>query len=257
MAADRSAYQPLELAAESDVGRLRAMNQDSVFAGPVPGAAAWQILAVADGLGGHPRGEWASQRAVEVAIEALGRLLDGSDPTAALGEAIRNANLTVHSEAPGLGAPGAATTLVVALYRDGEVWWANVGDSRLYHFSGEGLRQLTSDHSWVAEQVRAGILTADAARNHSHRNVVTRTVGFEPEVSADTGGPLVLEPGEDLLLCSDGLYGPVEEAEIARTLATLDPGPAARRLVELANEAGGPDNITVVIGRRPPANLRG
>ncbi len=244
----------LVIFAVSDTGRSRKANQDYAYAGPVPGAGDWDLLAVADGLGGHARGEWASQRTIELFAASLADLLQEGEPRAALAAAVTAANATINQEAREQGSPGAATTLVAVIARDGEAWWVNVGDSRLYRWSAGELRQVSADHSWVAEQVRAGALPAEALRHHPNKNVVTRTVGFEPFVAADTGGPIALAEGDALVLCSDGLHGPVEDAEIARTVAALDPELAATRLVQLANEAGGPDNITVVIGRfaQPP-----
>jgi protein phosphatase len=239
----------LQIAARSDTGRSRTMNQDFAYAGPLPGAEEWDLLAVADGLGGHARGEWASQRTIELLANSLAVHLQTGDPGAAFTAAIEDANATVNFEARQQGTPGSATTLVAVLARDGQVWWANVGDSRLYVLAAGGLRQVSEDHSWVNDQVRAGILPADALRGHPNKNVVTKTVGFEPAVTPDTGGPLLLAPGDAVVLCSDGLHGPVTDAEIERAVASLDPGLAAERLIDLANAAGGPDNITVVIGR--------
>lgn len=242
----------LQIAALSDVGRTRQVNQDYAYAGPVPGAEAWELLAVADGLGGHASGEWASQRTIELLAASLAALLEQSDPPAAFETAVTAANTTVHGEALKRGISGSSTTLVAALCRDDQAWWVNIGDSRLYLYSSGNLSQVSADHSWVGEQVRAGFLTPEAARHHPRRNVVTRTIGFEPDVLPETGGPISLAPGEALVLCSDGLHGPVEEREIARAVGTLDPARAAERLVQLANEAGGPDNITVVIARLGP-----
>ena len=245
----RDAPRQLRVAARSDTGRSRSNNQDFAYAGPLPGAEHWTLLAVADGLGGHARGEWASERAIELLAASLPGYLQTEDPQAALESAIAGANAAINSEALQLGTPGAATTLVAALCREAEWWWCNVGDSRLYFLTKGIFRQVSNDHSWVAEQVRAGLLPPDAADNHPNKNVVTKTVGFEPVVSPDTGGPLEIKLGEALVLCSDGLHGPVSDDEIARAVATLDPGFAAERLIELANAAGGPDNITVVIGK--------
>jgi protein phosphatase len=239
----------LQSVALSDTGRARTANQDFAYAGPLPGAEQWELLAVADGLGGHARGEWASQRTVELLATSLAGLLGDTDPAAALAAGVAEANIAVHREASQQGAEGAATTLVAALCRGREAWWVNVGDSRLYRLSGGELQQVSHDHSWVGDQVREGLLDPGDARDHPRRNVVTRTVGFEPALTPDVGGPIRLDPGDALLLCSDGLHGPVGDDVIARTLSELEPGHAAARLVELANDAGGPDNITVVLAR--------
>lgn len=240
----------LEVSARSDIGRGRRRNEDAYFAGGVPGADDWTLLAVADGLGGHARGDWASARALELLTVELGPLIKDSGPEAALREAVRRVNWHVRAEAKTLNAVGAATTLVLALLGPSDYWWLNVGDSRLYVHGAEGLRQLSRDHSWVQDQVEEGLLDAVEARVHPYRNVVTRTIGFEMAVEADIRGPFMLAVGETLLACSDGLFGPVSDAEIAEVLVSYSPGEASRRLIELANEAGGPDNITVVVGRQ-------
>ena len=241
---------PLAVAAISDCGRSRTSNQDYAYAGSVPRAPEWMLLAVADGLGGHARGDWASQRTIELLAGSIGNALveSGTHPGDVLAAVISGINRMIHIEAAEMGAAGAATTLVVALIRGNEAWWANVGDSRLYRWSRWTLSQVSADHSWVADQVRSGKLPPSAMQGHPEKNVVTRTVGFEAAVSPDVGGPLMLCEGEILLLCSDGLHGPVSEFEMSRCLGELSPNLAAERLVELANEAGGPDNITVVLG---------
>lgn len=239
----------LVTAARSDTGRSRKANQDYAYAGGLPGSSDWTLLAVADGLGGHARGEWASQRAIELVAGELGGLLAELEPPDALKKAIESANAAIHHEGQAMGAAGAATTLVCALIRGREAWWANVGDSRIYRSHRGSLTQVSNDHSWVAEQVRTGRLTESALKAHPEKNVVTRTVGFEPQVAPEVGGPLLLREGEALVLCSDGLHGPVPDDLVARAVSELEPEHAAERLIELANEAGGPDNITVVIGR--------
>ncbi len=239
----------LRVAARSDTGVSRMVNQDYAYAGALPSADAWTLLAVADGVGGHAAGEWASQRAIELLASSLAEHLSGADPARAFETAIAAANEIVNAEARRQGSPGAATTLVAGLVSEGQFWWANVGDSRLYLVSEGRSAQVSADHSWVAEQVRQGLIPPEDARHHPRRNVVTRTVGFEARVLPDTGGPIPLSPGDAVVLCSDGLHGPVDEDDIARTVIALDPELAAERLIQMANEAGGPDNITVVIAR--------
>lgn len=241
--------QPLQTAARTDIGRSRRRNEDAYIAGHLAGAPGWTVLAVADGLGGHARGDWASERTIELLGVELGPLLAEGAPETALRTAVSKINWQLHAEARTLGANGAATTLVLALLRGAEYWWLNVGDSRLYLHAPAGLRRLSRDHSWVQEQVDSGALDPAEARLHPYRNVVTRTIGFGTSVEPDIAGPFVLAPGETLLACSDGLFGPVADEAIAETLARLEPGAAARRLIELANEAGGPDNITVALAR--------
>ena len=246
---NRSSPGKLQIAVLSDVGRSRTMNQDYAFAGPLPGAEGWDLLAVADGLGGHAKGEWASKRTIEFFAGSLAAELARAGPREALVEAVTAANTVINQEARAQGAPGAATTLVAALCKDGQAWWMNVGDSRLYLLAAGTITQVSADHSWVGDQVRAGFLPPEAMHDHPNKNVVTRTVGFEASVAPEIGGPIVLNQGDALVLCSDGLHGPVRDEEIARAVSNLDPRHATERLVELANEAGGPDNITVIVGR--------
>jgi len=237
----------LRFSALTDRGASRMDNQDAVFAGPLERHEGWMLLAVADGLGGHANGAWASQRTLELLAETLAGRFDAADPGLALRAAAELLNAAIHREATDQGTPGAATTLVAAVIHEGRFWWCNVGDSRLYLANEGRLEQVSADHSWVEERVREGSLSAASARNHPRRNVVTRTIGFEPEVEADTGGPLELRPGSVLLLCSDGLHGPVDEDDIVRVLLSETPDVAAETLIRLANEAGGPDNISVVV----------
>lgn len=239
----------LHFSGRSDIGRGRRRNEDAFFAGGISGADGWTLLAVADGLGGHARGDWASSRTLELLSLELGRRLPAANPEATLREAVYRINWQVRAEARTLNAVGAATTLVLALCRGLDYWWLNAGDSRLYLHGADGLRQLSRDHSWVQDQVEQGLLEPSEARLHPYRNVVTRTIGFELAVEPDIRGPFTLAEGETLLACSDGLFGPVSDAAIAEVLDGYTPEEATRRLIELANAAGGPDNITVALAR--------
>lgn len=237
----------LKVASLSSIGRVRPHNEDALL---VRRWGAWTLLCVADGLGGHARGEWASARALEVFAGAVEQSLQDLAPDRVLQTAAAATNAAIYRESPDIGAPGAATTLVAVLVKDREATWLNVGDSRLYAVLGGQLRQVSQDHSWVAERVREGVLPASAVYEHPRRNVISRTIGFEPAVEADIG-TLELDAGDALLLCSDGLFGPVRDEAIGSVLRR-EPEDAATRLVELANAAGGPDNITVVIARLEP-----
>lgn len=239
----------LDISGRSDIGRSRRRNEDAYFAGGLAGADGWTLLAVADGLGGHARGDWASSRTLELLTVELPPLLAANTPDAALREATGRINWQLRAEAQTLSATGAATTLVLALIHGLAYWWLNIGDSRLYLQDADGLRQLSRDHSWVQDQVELGALSPAEARLHPYRNMVTRTIGFEVAVEPDIRGPFTLAAGETLLACSDGLFGPVADVEIGATLESHAPAEATRRLIELANDAGGPDNITVVVGR--------
>jgi protein phosphatase len=144
-----------------------------------------------------------------------------------------------------------ATTVVAAVVERGEASIVNVGDSRAYLVHGGTARQITRDHSLAAEAVRDGDLTQDEARLSNARHVITRSVGGAPELDVDQFGPVALASGACLLLCSDGLYDVVNDDEIARAVAGAAPDAAAGALIELANDRGGPDNISVVIFRQP------
>jgi protein phosphatase len=205
------------------------------------------LLAVADGVGGMQGGETASAISVETLLEQLSRKA-ADDPASALAEAFSAANQSVrHQAALNPELSGMASTLVAALIQGDTAWVANAGDSRAYLFHNAALRQLTQDHTWVAERIRAGRLTPEEAENSPHRNVITRGVGVAQDLEPDIIGPIELPDSSLLLLCSDGLHRVADDADIA---ALLGPGPAqhiAERLIDLANERGGPDNISVAI----------
>lgn len=222
----------------SDVGRVRANNQDSRF-------TADELFAVADGMGGHRGGEVASS----VALEALASTFVDRSPEG-LRDAAREANTAVYAQAsddPEL--QGMGTTLVAAATIDGAstLAWVNVGDSRLYLFRDGELSRVSQDHSLVEEAVRSGELSAEEARDHPQRHIVTRALGIGATVDVDVG---TIEPsvGDRLVLCSDGLYDAVEDERIAGVLQRLaGADDAAAELVRLANVSGGRDNITVVV----------
>ncbi len=232
----------------TDVGRRRATNEDDFLVEPEVG-----LYAVADGMGGHAAGEVASRLAIqslETYFRAAGRL--GGDPLLAaerLREAVLAANRGIwqaivgHDERRGMG------TTLAAVLAIGEQWVVgHVGDSRVYLLRDGRLARLTSDHSWVNEQVRLGFLTDEAAQRHPMRNIVTRALGSREDVAVD----IALEPlheGDVLLLCSDGLNTMVPDEGIREILSkhSLDPRSACRALVDEANRRGGEDNITVVV----------
>jgi protein phosphatase len=209
----------------------------------------WYLFAVADGVGGHEGGEWASQTAVSVLTGEVARQLAHSGPLDALRAAFGTANLAVLDGAAPPMRPGrrAATTLVAALVRDGTLWWAHVGDSRLYLVRQGRSQRITQDHSWVEEQVRAGFMTQEDALLSGRRHAITRSIGFDRTVDVDEGGPIPLRSGDVMILCSDGLHGQVTDEELAGVVQQLLPEAAAERLVALSNERGGPDNISVII----------
>lgn len=221
----------------SDIGRVRAVNEDALLMEP-------PLFAVADGLGGHEAGEVASELAVEVLYENAPRRADAK----ALARAVRSANdAVIEAAESGRGRAGMGTTLTAAMLEGSRVVVAHVGDSRAYLQREGTIRQVTRDHSLVAEMVRDGELTAEESRHHSLRSVVTRALGSDPNMLADTF-EFDAVPGDRLLLCSDGLTSMLYDDAIGDILARhADPGAAARALADAANDAGGQDNITVVV----------
>ncbi len=236
--------------AATDVGQVRRGNEDSLFRGTT-------VVAVADGLGGHQAGEVASAIAIEPVAEldkrTFATLEEARD---ALVAAVREGNQAVIAKAVSDSAYWGMGTTMTAGAVAGDRWLqlAHVGDSRAYLLHADRLRQLTADHTIVAELVREGRLTADEAAHHPERSVLTRAVGLDPGLEVDTPPPLELEPGDQLLLCSDGLTEPVAEDRIAEILLANDDGQAAcQALLDAANAAGAPDNVTVVLLRAEDA----
>lgn len=233
------------IAALTDRGLKRATNEDSVLAEELPHGSV--LLAVADGVGGAAHGEIASDETVHVLHDELLKApID--DPAEALERALAMANRRLrdlsreHSEPAGM-----ASTLVAALVHDGAAWVANAGDSRAYLLHDGRLQQISRDHSLVAEQVRAGVLTAEEAETSEYRSVIVRGIGVDETIEPYSAGPVHLPASSVLLLCSDGLYRVVSDERIAEVLSSDAPAEMAERLIELAKRAGGPDNIAVVI----------
>lgn len=221
----------------TDIGRVRTHNEDSVLVEP-------PLFAVADGLGGHEAGEVASG----IAVEALRQAAPAQPDPKALGRAVREANRAVIKAArEGRGREGMGTTLTVAVVKGLHVAVAHVGDSRAYLLHGDVLERVTRDHSVVADMIGQGTLTEEEARVHPHRSVITRALGTDPNMHADVY-EVDASPGDRLMLCSDGLTGMLTDQHIAEILGEYgDPELAARTLIDAANEAGGHDNVSVVI----------
>ena len=232
--------------AGTDLGRTRSGNEDSYFCGRT-------VFAVADGLGGHQGGEVASATAIEPLAALDGReFADPGQAAEALADAIRQANSAILDQAT--GDPdlwGMGTTLTAAAVAgDHHLQLAHVGDSRAYLFRDGSLEQVTTDHTVVGELVRRGRLTPEQAAIHPERSILTRAVGLDPRIPVDTPAPLELAPGDQVLLCSDGLTEVVPDVRLTELLTTEPDGDAAcRSLIDAANSAGGPDNITVVLVR--------
>ena len=232
------------LQARSDRGLLRERNEDAATALTLPDGSL--LLAVADGLGGHPGGELASRTALDALVERL-RAQPPTDPAAGLRDAFEEANRAVRAQQQGAHAR-MGTTLVAALVRGGQAWTANVGDSRAYlvPLDGGAARRLTEDHSWVEEQVRAGLLEPDDPLAALNRHVITRAIGLDERAGTDVTGPLALPERRLLLLSSDGLHGVLDDEEIARVAAGSG-GDYAADLIDAVLDRGAPDNVTVAL----------
>lgn len=223
----------------TDVGRVRKQNEDSVYA-----ADAQRLFAVADGMGGHRAGEVASS----MAVEALRARLQARQPDLQLmRQAFEEANRRISCAAEkDERLQGMGTTMTALWQTERSVLIAHVGDSRVYLLRGGRLRQVTDDHSVVAELLRCGLITPQEARRHPYRNVITRSLGSAPTVEVDLL-ERDREPGDLWLLCTDGLSNMLTDREMEALLVSLPPQKAADALMQKALEAGGTDNITLIL----------
>ena len=229
----------------SDVGCVRERNEDALHINPELGLA---ILA--DGMGGHRSGDVASQLAVETIVETISGLEHAEDSNARLESCLRSANRAVydasrkHTDHFGMG-----TTVVTALIADVTAHVAHVGDSRLYLFAKAELKQITEDHTYRAQMSRYGHNPAELSENNAIGKMLVRAIGIEPEVEIDHY-EVSVQPGDCLLLCSDGLTDVLCDAEISDILQKKERlKAAAEQLIQQANKKGGPDNISVILIR--------
>ena len=236
----------------TDTGRARNNNEDSVA---VDEAAA--LIVLADGMGGYNAGEVASGMATSFIKAELGRWLQeasagasDTDVRRAMDICVDNANRAIFNAANSNPQyAGMGTTLVVGVFRDGRLLMGHVGDSRGYRFRAGRLQQITHDHSLLQEQIDAGLITAEQAAFSANKNLVTRAVGVEDTVLLETHLHELM-PGDVYLLCSDGLSDMLDDETIARLLQGCDSlADAASSLVDAANDAGGKDNISVILAR--------
>ena len=245
----------LQLSLATDVGRKRQGNEDAVVALVPPDApgSVDAVFVVADGMGGHEAGEIASAIVVRTLVERFGPgspfHAGGAAPGAEdLRRAVQEANAAIVAEAQG-DKKGMGTTATAGIIEQSRLHIAHVGDSRAYMLRGGRLYMLTQDHSWVAEQVRAGALKPEEAATHPRRNLLTRALGTGDHVEVDAQ-TIPLEQDDLILLCSDGLYGVVPDEKIREELLkTPDLQAVCDHLVAEANRMGGPDNITVLVAR--------
>jgi PPM family protein phosphatase len=234
----------LRHSADTDVGKTRDHNEDSFGVGAAEQAERLgDLLVVCDGMGGHAAGEVASKIGVETILSIYyGEASE--DRAHVLEQAFEQANEQIYAR--GNGSMG--TTGVAALLLHDALHIANVGDSRAYLIRDGEIRQISRDHSFVGDQVAAGLITADQARSSPHRNVITRALGYQSGVTVDLfRWPLQID--DIIVLCSDGLHGLVTDAEIARIAGEATPDDAVHQLIDLANSRGGTDNITVAIAQ--------
>lgn len=241
---------PLAHATHSDVGRVRTNNEDSQGSAWLSDGSLFAM--VADGMGGHEAGEVASNLAVQVVLEAMGRDPD-ADPRERMYHALLEANGAILDEGSRGGTKGMGTTSVCALFRGSEVFIALIGDSRCYHVRRGHLVWRTLDHTRVQMLLDNGEITEEEARNHPEAGMLTRALGhermadgraLEPDVMAEA---LTLEDSDAIVLCSDGLHDLVEDWEIGQVVAGRDPMEAAKALVQTACDRGGHDNVTVAV----------
>jgi len=254
MSNENTQPEPIEMtyARGTDTGRARDHNEDYVEAFISSDAnqrrQKGDLFIVADGMGGHQAGEVASKDAVHLIWGDYCADPDLDIPSS-LVRAIQQANAFIYQQAQQVVTQtGMGTTVVAAVVRGRELYLANVGDSRAYLMRQGKVSQVTQDHSFVAEQIRAGILTREEARAHPQRNVITRALGSKPEVEVDTYRG-ELQAGDVLLLCSDGLSEHVQEEDMQHILSRHLPEDAVQQLIALANDRGGNDNISVLIVR--------
>lgn len=230
----------------TDIGKKRKLNQDYVYVSETPIGNLPNLFIVADGMGGHNAGDYASKCTVETITREVRGCFE-KNPVRILSKAIRIANDQIRKKAgEDESLSGMGTTVVAATCLGHYLQVANVGDSRLYIIGSE-IRQITTDHSLVEEMVRMGGIDRKAARNHPDKNIITRAIGALDTVEIDFFHE-ELKPGELVLLCSDGLTNMLEDEEIGAILREpVSMEEKAQRLIEAANDNGGKDNITVII----------
>lgn len=244
----------MEVAILTDVGRVRENNEDSYLYWEAEGDEEFRrkgrLAVIADGMGGYDGGQEASRLAVETVRSVYDKVFrDGAE--AALMEAFAAAHERIRSyadEHPQFHGMGTTCTALAVLERN--VHFAHVGDSRLYLVRNGQISRLTRDHSYVSRLVESGIVRSEDAETHPQRHILTAALGSGMEVAADISQhALTLEEGDKLVLCTDGLWGVVNEQEVATVVDENSPADACRELVKMALQRGGPDNITLLVLR--------
>jgi len=243
-----------EIGMLTDVGQVRTVDEDSILAadlsfGVNSKSSNFHLLVVADGMGGHAKGEEASKIALSaISRSVISELVNDTPFTKLLEQGIQNANQDIldytarHPESSGMG-----TTSVCAIVEGNAVHLANVGDSRAYVISDDEIRRVTKDHSYVQSLVDAGKITEEESREHPQKNVIERAVGIDTSIEADTMR-LTLDSDESLLLCCDGVIAHLPDDDIHKIIRdSPDPQTACQEIVDMANERGGSDNISLII----------
>ena len=251
---DSSAEKARKIGMLTDVGQVRPVDEDSILAadlsfGVNSESSKFLLLAVADGMGGHAKGEEASKIALNaIARAVIPDLLNNTPFTKILEKGIQNANQDIldytaeNPEASGMG-----TTSVCAVVKDNQIHLANVGDSRAYRVSDDEICRVTKDHSYVQALIDEGDITEEQAREHPRKNEITRAVGIMPSIEVDTM-KLTLDSDESLLLCCDGVIAHLSDDDIHKIIRdSPDPQTACQEIVDMANERGGSDNISLII----------
>lgn len=230
----------------TDIGQKRKLNQDFIYLSETPIGNLPNVFIVADGMGGHNAGDYASRYAVETVVDEIGASFE-KNPVKILGRAIEKANALIRQRAQEEAAyNGMGTTIVIATCIGGYLEVANVGDSRLYVIN-DRIKQITQDHSLVEEMVRMGGIDKASARNHPDKNIITRAIGARDYIEADFFD-VELQTGDMVLLCSDGLTNMVED-EMIHEILTGGGSLKSRveELVRTANQNGGKDNISAIV----------
>jgi protein phosphatase len=217
-----------------------------------PGLLNWRptLLVLADGMGGYEGGAVASQLVINTFSEIYTHSKIDHQPIQLLNESATACLRAMRQQAqaqPGLSHMG--STVVAALLKGHSVYLMNVGDSRAYLINQQSVRQISYDHSLVGEQLRRGLITADELRSHPRRNVLSMSINAQREAVATYTNVFTWQPGDSVVLCSDGLWGPVADLQIQSAVLEYRPQQAAERLVQLANDNQGPDNISVIVAR--------
>jgi protein phosphatase len=230
----------------TDTGRTRELNEDAIYASEKPVGNLPNLFIVADGMGGHNAGDFASTFTVDTLVEEIGNSFE-KNPSIIFQKAIQVANQKLREiAAADLRKRGMGTTVVAATCMGKYLQVANVGDSRLYVVN-DTIKQITTDHSYVEEMIKRGNLQRENARSNPNKNIITRAVGAKNDIQADIY-VLELKPGDLLLMCSDGLSNMLEDEEMRMIIKRQrDIVEMAEKLVEAANENGGKDNISVIL----------